>query len=136
MIRTIVFLGIIGLLVMMPAPADAQGKGKTNTPDARASGTSGSATSNVVAIFRDSDRSTFRDYFRTHRIAATALPPGIAKNVARGKPLPPGIAKRAVPPALLALGPKVGPDITFTIAGDVVVAMRSGVVVDILREVF
>jgi hypothetical protein len=26
-----------------------------------------------------------------------ALPPGIAKNLARGKPLPPGIAKKALP---------------------------------------
>lgn len=136
MTRATVFLGMVSVLVLTAAPVGAQGKGKSNKPDASKSGASGSPTSNVVAIFRDSDRATFRDYFRTHRITAKALPPGIAKNVARGKPLPPGIAKRAVPPALIALGPKVGPDITFTIAGDVVVAMRSGVVVDILREVF
>ncbi len=29
------------------------------------------------------------------------LPPGIAKNLERGKPLPPGLAKRRVPPAQL-----------------------------------
>lgn len=29
------------------------------------------------------------------------LPPGIAKNLARGKPLPPGIAKRALPTDLI-----------------------------------
>lgn len=45
-------------------------------------------------------------------------------------------AKRAVPPALLAQGPRVDRDITFTIAGNVVVAMRRDVVVDILRNVF
>lgn len=28
---------------------------------------------------------------------ANALPPGIAKNLARGKPLPPGIAKKSFP---------------------------------------
>lgn len=30
-----------------------------------------------------------------------SLPPGIAKNLARGKPLPPGIAKKHVPSELL-----------------------------------
>src|SRR5262245_12550800 len=29
------------------------------------------------------------------------LPPGIAKNVARGKPLPPGIAKKKVPTTIV-----------------------------------
>ena len=133
MIRATALLGIVGLLAAASVPASAQGKGKSNKPDAPASG--GASTPSVV-VFRDSDRTTYRDYFRTNRIVATALPPGIAKNVARGKPLPPGIAKRAVPRDLVVLGPKVGPDITFTIAGDVVVAMRSGVVVDILRDVF
>ena len=132
MIRATTFLGIVGLLAATSVSAAAQGKGKSNKPDAPAA----SSTPSVVVVFRDSDRTTYRDYFRTHRITATALPPGIAKNVARGKPLPPGIAKRAVPAGLIALGPKVGPDITFTIAGDVVVAMKSGVVVDILRGVF
>ena len=34
------------------------------------------------------------------------LPPGIAKNLARGKPLPPGIAKRYLPSGLLSLLPR------------------------------
>jgi len=29
-----------------------------------------------------------------------SLPPGIRRNLARGKPLPPGIAKRSAPPEL------------------------------------
>lgn len=134
MIRATSLFGIVGLLVATSVPASAQGKGKSSKPDAPAPASA--STPSVVVVFRDSDRTTFRDYFRTHRIVATALPPGIAKNVARGKPLPPGIAKRAVPPGLVALGPKVGPDITFNIVGDVVVAIRSGVVVDILTGVF
>lgn len=132
MIRTTCF-AIIALSAVLAMPASAQGKGKSSKVDTRASTAS---TANVTVVFRDTDQATFREYFRRNRITATALPPGIAKNVARGKPLPPGIAKRAVPPALLAQGPKVAPDITFTIAGDVVVALRSGLVVDILRNVF
>jgi hypothetical protein len=90
----------------------------------------------VVVVFRDSDRATFHDYFVTHKITAQALPPGIAKNVARGKPLPPGIAKRAVPTDLLAIGPKVDNDVSFAIVGEVVVAIKGGVVIDVLAGVF
>ena len=36
-----------------------------------------------------------------------SLPPGIAKNLARGKPLPPGIAKQVLPHGLVALLPPV-----------------------------
>ena len=85
--------------------------------------------------FAESDHATFHDYFAAHRITAEPLPPGIAKNVARGKPLPPGIAKRAVPADLLALGPKVE-GVSFAIVGEVVVATKGGVVVDVLAGVF
>ena len=90
----------------------------------------------VTAVFRDSDRATYHDYFVAHNITAQPLPPGIAKNVARGKPLPPGIAKRAVPAELVALGPKVDKDVSFAIVGDVVVATKGGVVIDVLAGVF
>lgn len=36
---------------------------------------------------------------------AKGLPPGIAKNLARGKPLPPGIAKQYLPDGLVQLLP-------------------------------
>lgn len=38
---------------------------------------------------------------------AKGLPPGIAKNLARGKPLPPGIAKKHLPSDLLRVLPPV-----------------------------
>lgn len=38
-----------------------------------------------------------RDYFSAHPVGATALPPGIAKKLARGQPLPPGIARKMAP---------------------------------------
>ena len=101
----------------------------------RSGGGSDSSVS-VVVVFRDNDRATFHDYFVTHKITAQALPPGIAKNVARGKPLPPGIAKRALPAGLLAIGPKVDKDVSFAIVGEVVVALKGGVVIDVLAGVF
>jgi len=100
----------------------------------RGRGRGGSASEAVV--FHESDRATFRDYFVAHEITAKPLPPGIAKNVARGKPLPPGIAKRALPDDLLVLAPKVDKDVSFAIVGEVVVAIKGGIVIDVLAGVF
>jgi hypothetical protein len=103
----------------------SQGKGK-----------GGASSASITVVFRDSDRVTFRDYFVTHKIAPQALPPGIAKNVARGKPLPPGIAKRAVPAELLVIGPRVEKDVSFAIVGELVVALKGGIVIDVMAGVF
>lgn len=46
-----------------------------------------------------------------------SLPPGIAKNLARGKPLPPGIAKKMVPASMLGQLPSY-PGYEWRIAGD------------------
>lgn len=108
----------------------SQGKGK------KSQGSASTSSASVTVVFRDSDRVTFRDYFVTHKIAPQALPPGIAKNVARGKPLPPGIAKRALPADLLVIGPRVEKDVSFAIVGELVVALKGGVVIDVMAGVF
>jgi len=134
MVWTSLFSAVItaGLL-----SADVTAQGRSQGRGRGQSGSGGSDTSvSVVVVFRDNDRVTFRDYFVTHRIVAQPLPPGIAKNVARGKPLPPGIAKRAVPAGLLAIGPRLDKDVSLAIVGDVVVATRGGVVIDVLVGVF
>jgi hypothetical protein len=104
-----------------------QGQGNSTPPAAAVSAT---------IVFGEPDRVAFRNYFVTHRITAQPLPPGIAKNVARGKPLPPGIAKKALPADLLLIAPKVDRDVYFSIVGDVVVAVRGGIVIDVLAGVF
>jgi hypothetical protein len=122
---------------LLSADVIAQGRSQGRGRGQGQSGGGGSDPSvSVVVVFRDNDRAIFRDYFVTHRIVAQPLPPGIAKNVARGKPLPPGIAKRAVPAGLLALGPRLDKDVSLAIVGDVVVATRSGVVIDVLVGAF
>ena len=114
---------------------DVSGQGKSQGKSK--SGGSATATSaSITVVFRDSDRVTFHDYFVTHKIAPQSLPPGIAKNVARGKPLPPGIAKRAVPAELLVVGPRVEKDVSFAIVGELVVALKGGIVIDVMAGVF
>ncbi|WP_200873797.1 anti-virulence regulator CigR family protein [Bordetella bronchiseptica] len=63
-----------------------------------------------------------------------SLPPGIRKNLARGKPLPPGIAKKALPPSMLARLP-VYPGYEWRVAGSdlVLVALAGAVVADVFR---
>jgi hypothetical protein len=44
-----------------------------------------------------------RDFYASHPASnVEALPPGIRRNLARGKPLPPGIAKRSPPAELVS----------------------------------
>ncbi|SCB94751.1 hypothetical protein GA0061071_103104 [Kosakonia oryzendophytica] len=66
-----------------------------------------------------------------------ALPPGIAKNLARGKPLPPGIAKKTVPASMLGQLPYY-PGYEWRIVGDdlVLVALSTAVVTAIINGVF
>ena len=60
--------------------------------------------SGIEAIFTENEIAIIRDYYKTHDSSSKhahkkkkGLPPGIAKNLQRGKPLPPGIAKKYLP---------------------------------------
>ncbi|CAI3803979.1 anti-virulence regulator CigR family protein [Rheinheimera sp. MM224] len=67
----------------------------------------------------------------------TALPSGIRKNLAKGKPLPPGIAKKSAPAAMIAELPQhqgyewqmVGTDL-------ILVSIATAVIADVLVDVF
>jgi len=70
----------------------------------------------VSVVFSDKEISSIRAYYRDHSAdysshggnrgkGRKSLPPGIAKNLQRGKPLPPGIAKQVLPSGLISLLP-------------------------------
>ena len=67
----------------------------------------------------------------------SSLPPGIRKNLARGKPLPPGIAKKAVPGPMLARLPSYS-GYEWRVYGTdlVLVAAATGVIANVLSDVF
>lgn len=67
----------------------------------------------------------------------STLPPGIRKNLARGKPLPPGIAKKMVPGSLLGRLPRY-PGYEWRIAGTdlILISVATAVIADILYDVF
>lgn len=67
----------------------------------------------------------------------SALPPGIRKNLARGKPLPPGLAKRGVPGPMLAGLPRY-PGYEWIISGNdlVLVTATTAIIAGVLSGVF
>ena len=88
------------------------------------------------AGFSTSERGIIVEFFHEHPYQPEALPPGIAKNLARGEPLPPGIAKKHIPAKLQARLPaRAGVEIT--IFGERIVLLEaSGLVIDILEGIF
>jgi Ni/Co efflux regulator RcnB len=90
-----------------------------------------------VVVFSRSEHALVRQYFIRHPVAWSALPPGIAKNYARGKPLPPGIAKKVLPWGLASrLPPRVGYRY-YQVGRDVVlIDTATLLVVDIMLNVF
>ena len=146
-----VLTGLVGLsLIGMPAYADPpEGKGKhgKGKPESRHSGdgshrdrdhdpdlgdiAAGALISAGIAS------SQARALAVEHRLTGyQSLPPGIRKNLARGKPLPPGIAKKA-PDAFLRDLP-VHPGYEWQVAGSdlILVAIATAVVADVLVGVF
>lgn len=65
------------------------------------------------------------------------LPPGIQRNLQRGKQLPPGIARQLIPGIMLT-GLPVYPDMEWRIAGRdlVLIAIGTLIIVEILSDVF
>lgn len=87
-ILSVALLVFFGCVVVAAPP---EGKGK---PDKASSQSSGDVADQLIhpeLNYDDIRRIAVDQHYTGHK----ALPPGIAKNLARGKPLPPGIAKKA-----------------------------------------
>jgi len=93
--RVLPFVTIfLSLLVTAPAMAD---------PGDSLESTLLPGSGHVGVVFTEDEIRVIRDYYKDREVRSPGkgknkgLPPGIAKNLKRGKPLPPGIAKRALP---------------------------------------
>jgi len=104
-------------LSLQAAPNNDKGQGQSNKAQQHSQKQNGQGSSNKPAQYHDDggkqsqnrqrdyrndyddDRSDIERILRGYQspTPAKALPPGIAKNLARGKPLPPGIAKQLDP---------------------------------------
>jgi hypothetical protein len=66
-----------------------------------------------------------------------ALPPGIARNLARGKSLPPGIAKAYLPPPIVAQLPRLPSGLDYVVVAGklLLVEAATAAIHDVLMEV-
>ncbi|WP_313698060.1 anti-virulence regulator CigR family protein [Achromobacter sp.] len=119
---------------------NGNGSGKSHAGNGGGSNgkTSNSDGASVTLRLAGITVSTARSYAHEYGLSGySQLPPGIRKNLARGKPLPPGIAKKMVPGPMLARLPAY-PGYEWRIAGSdlVLVAIATAVVADVLLDVF
>jgi hypothetical protein len=128
------------ILAMLPGAVAAlqpeQGKGKGSEKAEKKKDQDDSEFSLEFLVDFTSDDA--RRYAReAGLVGQKSLPPGIRKNLARGKPLPPGIAKRSMPDSFLKKLPRHD-DYEWRMAGaDLVLIARSdNVVVEIAADIF
>ncbi len=98
----------------------------------------------ISVEFSKDEIATIRAYYRDHQShgrnkgkSRKSLPPGIAKNLQRGKPLPPGIAKQVLPSGLLSLLPPAPRGYErIEVAGKVLlVEIATQVIHDVLEDI-
>jgi hypothetical protein len=134
--RSIVF-ALIAVMVATSASAGQNGRGPKGRNEPPARETSRVELSVGAAGFDLSVQQTISGYYSGKpKKGSGGLPPGVAKNYARGKPLPPGIAKRALPSDLRARLP-VYPGHEYVVVGrDVLlISVRTGIVADIMIDI-
>ncbi len=124
------------VLTIFAGQADAQGRGRGQSKSKSKGKVAAPAApgAQVIVVFKDADRPKFQSYFVTHKFVADPLPPGIAMNIARGKPMPGGINTRVLPADLLVYVPR-DPSMRYYIVGDRVVAVRNGTIIDVLINI-
>jgi hypothetical protein len=120
------------LLCFGVSSAAAQGRGRAKPAD----GDAQVSNAKVKGPGTEVEIRIIRDFYSVQSRKPKSLPPGIAKNLGRGKPLPPGIAKTRVPDDLIVLLPARS-GTRWIIAGDVVLLVDAGdLIVDLVRLIF
>ncbi len=115
--------------------------------------TVGAAEIGVEVVFSDGEIAAIRAYYNNAGTSAgsaggmgmgmgmsrglSALPPGIARNLERGKPLPPGIAKQVLPSALVNTLPREPEGYErIIVAGKILlVEIATQVITDVITDV-
>lgn len=141
-------IGLIATMIAAAAPALAHHKPGHDGGPPHAQG-GGQAPTHSISIspsgvtlrLDDTVIRVVNDWFHANpqlHGSYAALPPGIARNLQRGKPLPPGIAKRFLPDGLAAVLPPPPDGYGRFIVGDdlVLIELSSGLITDIADILF
>ena len=120
---------VLPIILFPAADAEAQGRGRGNREAAP------TVTAEITISLGDRERiSEF--YASSSRPALEALPPGIRRNLERGKALPPGIAKRSPPPELQStLTVSEGFELVEIGLDVLLVEVATGIIHDVLMDI-
>lgn len=130
MVRSIIFLTGLGLFLSACSVYGTSGQTDAGTTTAQVPVVSVSLT--------EADISMIRAYY-AHANPGKGpgrkggLPPGIAKNLQRGKPLPPGIAKQYLPQDLLVRLPRAGDGLEYLVVAGKLLLVE--IATQIVREI-
>lgn len=132
--------GLVALALALPAAAEAKEKGKGKGKHGRNHSDHQASDHQSHTVITAGEVTIIYDYVRRYGAAdfgpPEGLPPGIAKNLARGKPLPPGIAKRYLPQRLVsALPARPGYEWLVVDRDVLLVAVATAIIVDVLTDV-
>lgn len=113
----------------------AQGRGQGNRGRAGAEVESSGLRVDVTFSIGERER-ILAHYASVGSSGGAGLPPGIRKNLARGKPLPPGIARKMAPAALVSeLSIPRGYEVVEVGLDVLLVEAATGVIHDVLMDV-
>lgn len=140
----LIVLSVITLLWGCASPHGTSSTGPSSSSYPSTTRAPVERTVGVEIVFSDDEIRIIRAYYETHgsvhgngKRKHKDLPPGIARNLARGKRLPPGIAKQALPYNLRReLPPPRDGYERIVVAGKVLlVELATQVVRDVLTDV-
>ncbi|MBM3482189.1 MAG: hypothetical protein FJX66_02690 [Alphaproteobacteria bacterium] len=131
---------LLVLALALSAAAEAKEKGKGKGKHGRSHDDHHTSDHHAGAVITAGEITIIYDYVRRYGAAdfgpPQGLPPGIAKNLARGKPLPPGIAKRYLPQRLVSTLPARPGYEWIVVDRDVLlVAVATAIIVGVLTDV-
>ena len=133
----------VSVLLTILACTTTRADGKYTRADNRTS----TAEKIAIAVFSEVERQIIAEYFHKHGHSSgkkakgkgkpRGLPPGIAKNLQRGKPLPPGIAKQHFPVGLIDKLPPAPRGFERIIVGGkiILVEVATQIIHDVLVDV-
>ena len=136
--RKLMLAALLGLSATATLADPPEGKGKGKHKKGEAAESSGASTTSLVTA--GITAAIARQYALDSGVKTGSykpLPPGIQKNLARGKPLPPDIAKKHAPSSMLSRLPQ-HPGYEWQMAGTdlVLVQIGTAIVADVLKDVF
>lgn len=136
----ILIAALLAVALALPAVAEAKEKGKGKGKHGRSHDDRQASDHQSHAVITAGEITIIYDYIRRNGTGEfgppQGLPPGIAKNLARGKPLPPGIAKRRLPGLLVRELPSRPGYEWLVVDRDVLlVAAATAIIVDVLTDV-